>query len=132
MGQLVGTHVVVNQRYRADNGRYSDLMFLQDIKDNDQQIIFCDVEAHHQDEIVEKKIRDLVDNSRSRLIYVLHFLTEVIKEVLWPLALKVVVPSHNEIKLDVNLLLPEDNFSLLKVKKSAKEEHTLFCPIYYC
>ena len=39
--QLAGTRAVRIQRYRADNGRYSDPMFLQDMKDNTQQITFC-------------------------------------------------------------------------------------------
>ena len=73
--QLSRTHAVRIQRYRPDNGRYSDPMFLQDIKDNAQQITFCGVGAHHQNGIAEKKSRDLVENARTQLIHAMH---------LWP------------------------------------------------
>ena len=81
-------------------------MFLQDIKDNAQQIIFCGVGAHHQNGIAEKKIRDLVKNARTQLIQAMHLWPGVIKKVLWPLALMAVVRSHNKFKLDANLLSP--------------------------
>ena len=45
--RLAGTHAVQIRRYRADNGRCSDPLFLQDIKDNGQIITFCGVGAHH-------------------------------------------------------------------------------------
>ena len=38
--RLAGTHAVRIRRYRADNGRYNDALFLQDIKDNGQIITF--------------------------------------------------------------------------------------------
>ena len=105
-------------------------MFLQDIKDNAQQIIFCGVGAHHQNGIAEKKISDLVENARTQLIHAMHLWPGVIKQVLWPLALEAVIRSHNKSKLDANLLSPEEKFSRLKVKQSAKDEHILFCPVY--
>ena len=40
------------------------------------------------------------------------------------------VRAHNKFKLDPDLLSPEDKFSRLTMKQSAKEEHTLFCPVY--
>ena len=63
--RLAGTHAVRIRCYRADNGRYSDPSFLQDIKDNGQIITFCGVGAHHQNGIAEKKIQDLVENART-------------------------------------------------------------------
>ena len=54
-------------------------MFLQDIKENAQQITFCGVGAHHQNGITEKKIRDLVENARTQLIHAMHLWSGVIK-----------------------------------------------------
>ena len=101
-------------------------MFLQDVKDNAQQIKFCGVGVYHQNGIAEKKIRDLVENVRTQLIHAIYLWPGVIKQVLWSLALKAVVRSHNKFKLDTTLLSPEEKFSRLKVKQSAKKEHTLF------
>ena len=47
-------------------------MFLQDIKENAQQITFCGVGVHHQNGIAEKKIRDLVENARTQLIHAMN------------------------------------------------------------
>ena len=128
--RLAGTHVVRIRRYRADNGRYSDPSFLQDIKNNGQLITFCVVGAHHQNGIAERKIRDLTGNARTQLVHAMHLWPGVIKQILWPFALKAVVRAHKKFKLDSNHLSPEEKFSRLKVKQSAKEEHTLFCPVY--
>ena len=43
------------RRYHADNGRFCDLAFKQDVQDYDQQITFCGVGSHHQNGIAEKK-----------------------------------------------------------------------------
>ena len=47
-------------------------MFLQDVKDNAQQIKFCGVGVYHQNGIAEKKIRDLVENARTQLIHAMN------------------------------------------------------------
>ena len=105
--RLAGTHAVRIRRYRADNGRYNDALFLQDIKDNGQLITFCGVGAHHQNGIAERKIRDLTENARTQLVHAMHLWPDVITQVLWPFALKAVVRTHNKFKLDVDLLSPE-------------------------
>ena len=70
--RLDGTHAVRIQQYRVDNGRYSDPSFLQDIKDDGKLIIFFGVGAHHQNGIAERKIRDLTENARTKLVHVMH------------------------------------------------------------
>ena len=107
--RLAGTHAVRIRRYRADNGRYSDPSFLQDIKDNGQIITFCGVGAHHQNGIAEKKIRDLVENARTQLVHAMHLWPGMIQQVLWPFALKAVVRNHNKFKH--TLFWPFDNQS---------------------
>ena len=41
------------RKCRADNGCYSDTDFLSNIKEEQQTIEFCGVEAHHQNGIAE-------------------------------------------------------------------------------
>ena len=112
--QLAGTHTVWIRRYRADNGRYFDPSFLQDIKDNGQLIIFCGVGAHCQNGIAKRKIRDLTGNARTQLVHAMHLWPGVIKQILWPFALKAVVCAHKKFKLDSNLfyLLRKSSVSL--------------------
>ena len=41
------------KKYRADNGRYTDEEFLNEVKNKKQNIEFCAVGAHHQNEIAK-------------------------------------------------------------------------------
>ena len=44
-------------RYHADNGRFSDNGFVDAVNGKDQNITFCGVGAHHQNGIIENKIK---------------------------------------------------------------------------
>ncbi len=45
--------------YRADNGRFADTGFQKAIKDANQSTTFCAVGAHHQNGIVERRMKEL-------------------------------------------------------------------------
>ena len=47
--------------YHANNGRFVDNLFLEDIKLQNQRITYCGVNAHIQNGVAEKRIRDLQD-----------------------------------------------------------------------
>jgi hypothetical protein len=47
------------QHYHADNGRFADNGFMNAVKQQQQTISFCGVNAHFQNVIAEKRIRDL-------------------------------------------------------------------------
>ena len=72
----------------------------------------------------------MTENARTQLVHAMHLWPGVIKQVLWPFALKAVVHVHNKFKLDPDLLSPEETFSRLKMKQSVKEKHTLYFPVY--
>ena len=55
--------------YHADNGRFIDNLFIDNIKQNNQSISFCGVGAHHQNGRAEKRIRDLRDSARKMLLH---------------------------------------------------------------
>ena len=44
------------KHYHADNGRFADNLFMQDVQKNGQTISFCGVNAHFQNGIAEKRI----------------------------------------------------------------------------
>ena len=50
---------VKNIHYHADNGRFTDNGFIQACKDNNQGLTYCGVNAHFQNGMAEKRIRDL-------------------------------------------------------------------------
>ena len=51
-------------------------------------ISFLGVNAHHQNGIVEKRIRDLQDTSRTMLVYVKKCWPKAVSSHLWPYALQ--------------------------------------------
>ncbi len=55
--------------YHADNGRFSDNDWRQDILLKGQRLTFSGVGAHHQNGRAEKRIRDLQDLARTSLLH---------------------------------------------------------------
>ena len=49
--------------YHADNGRFADNRFIQACKDNSQGLTYCGVNAHFQNGMAEKRIRDLQEQA---------------------------------------------------------------------
>lgn len=76
------------KRFRADNGRYADVGFMENLALCNQTISFCGVGAHHQNTIVECAIKELTLASRTMLLHAQRHWPEMISTMLWPLALK--------------------------------------------
>ena len=56
---LAGTRGVKVKSYHADNGRFAERSFVNDVKRCLQRISFCGVGAHHQNGITENAIKQL-------------------------------------------------------------------------
>jgi hypothetical protein len=55
--------------YHADNGRFIENIWRDDIKEMRQTMSYSGVGAHHENGVVEKRIRDLQDLTRTSLIH---------------------------------------------------------------
>jgi hypothetical protein len=62
---LAATYGVRILHYHADNGRFAENKFKEAINDARQTISFCGVNAHFQNGIAERKIRELQEHSRT-------------------------------------------------------------------
>ena len=62
-----GDHFV--KRYHAHNGCYADKGFLDAVNSCNQKIRFFGVEVHHQNGIVERRIRSITETSRTMLLH---------------------------------------------------------------
>ena len=118
------------ERYHADNGRFAEKVFVQDVKDKQQNITFCGVGSHHQNGIAERRIKTLGEDARTMLAHGAHLWPEVVNKRLWTFAYKAACRARNEFKLDENLLSPMEKITGIKNKQSVKNEHPLFCPVY--
>jgi hypothetical protein len=74
--------------YRADNGCFADAGFQKAIKDANQSITFCAVGAHHQNGIVEQRIKELTLISWTLLLHAKQHWPDYITTMMWPFALK--------------------------------------------
>ena len=54
--------------FRSDDGLFKISEFKADIDGLDQTITYCGVSAHHQNGIVERYIRTMVDKARTALL----------------------------------------------------------------
>ena len=80
-------HRVKILHYRTDNSRFADNGFIQACKDNNQGLTYCGVNAHFQNGMAEKWIRDLQEQSRTMLLFVVHKWPRMLSMALWPYAL---------------------------------------------
>ena len=60
---------VVILHYHADNGRFTDKQFINQIDKEQQTIRFCAANAHFQNGKAEKRIRDLQKEARTMLLH---------------------------------------------------------------
>lgn len=63
------SHGVIIKHYHADNGRFADNAFIADTHEQQQTITYCGVNAHFQNGIAEKRIRDLQYLTRTSLLH---------------------------------------------------------------
>ena len=108
--KLVAQHGKSVKRYHTDNGRYADKGFLEDTNSKDQSITFCGVRAHHQNGIVERRIRLITEISRTLLLRAQRPWPECITIMLWPFAVKAAVDRLNNLTIDLNGQRPASRF----------------------
>lgn len=53
------SHGVKLQSFHSDNGVFAEKAFRDNLEESDQDITFCAVGAHHQNNIAEREIRTL-------------------------------------------------------------------------
>jgi len=65
-------HGVTVKQYHADSGRFADNTFINDCKSQGQTITYCGVNAHWQNGLAEKGIRNLREAARTMLLHAIH------------------------------------------------------------
>ena len=95
-----------------------------------QKITFCGAGAHHQNAVVESKIKILTNGARTVLLHAKRKWPKVIKTVLWPFALQSVVERHNCLHLDQDGKSPLEKFSQTTEEIVISDFHTWGCPVF--
>lgn len=118
------------QHYHADNGRFAETKFREAINKSRQTISFCGVNAHFQNGVAERKIRDLQEHARTMLIHATKRWPKAITANLWPYALRVANDVLNETPNLLTGKIPLQEFSKSQVNTNKKHWHTFGCPVY--
>ena len=116
--------------YHPDNGRFADNALIHDCKTQGQGLSYCGVNAHFQNGIAERRIRDLQEQTRTSMLYAMNKWKRMILICLWPCAMRHAndvtnaTPKKGE---DSSLL---EKFSGVKVVPNLRHFHAFGCPTY--
>jgi hypothetical protein len=118
------------RHYHADNGQFADNLFLKSVTESGQTISFCGVNAHFQNGIAEKMIRDLQESARKQLLHVKSRWPKAIELNLWPYALRLANHLRNSLPDKEDATSPIERFSRVEVGPHLKENHPFGCPVF--
>lgn len=124
-------HGVTIQHYHADNGRFADKMFVEDVEHTKgQSISYCGVNAHFQNGKAEKRIRDLQDAARTQLNHAKQRWPQAIDTSLWPYAIRTVNQVLNHTPRVGQDNTPLERFARTQKITRLRYFHPFGCPVY--
>ena len=123
---------VVIKHYHADNGRFAERAFMDNVHQAGQTITFCGVGAHHQNGVAERRIRDLTEHACTMLLHASHRWPKAINAHLWPYALRLAAHIRNHVPRQAEGGIPIQIFSGSQVTNKVfhKHQHPFGCPVY--
>ena len=127
---LAEQHGVQLLHYHCDNGRFADKAFVDDVWTAHQTNIFCGVDAHHQNGVAERCIRDITKNARASLLHAAHRWPKAIAANLWPQAIKHVVNVHNSLPPPGKTESPLSKFTGTSVHPNLKHFYPFAYRVY--
>jgi hypothetical protein len=123
-------HGVRILQYHCDNGRFADNAFKNSCSAKGQQLTLCGVNAHFQNGIVEKAIRDLRKSARKQLHYARQRWPAAIHLALWPYALRSAVNLNNTLSVLEDGTSRLECFSSIRIGSKMKYHHAFGCPVF--
>ena len=124
------SHGVSIKHYHCDNGRFADNEFIQAITESKQTISYSGVNAHFQNGIAEKRIRDLQERARKQLLHAKSRWPSAIELNLWPYALRNANHLMATLPDNEDGSCPLERFTGSNVSPCIKSNHTFGCPVY--
>ena len=118
------------RHYHADNGRFADRAWVADVHRQGQTTSYCGVNAHFQNGIAEKHIRDLQEGARTMLAHAKHRWPAAITPHLWPYALRNASDMHNIVPIASTGKTPAATFAASNVRPNMHHYQTFGCPAY--
>ena len=123
-------HGVKIQHYHCDNGRFADNEFKNACDQANQGLTFCGVNAHFQNGIAERAIRDLQESARKQLLHAKQRWPSAVHLSLWPYALRNAAVLHNTLPTLDDGTSRLEHFSGIRVGAKLRQMHTFACPVF--
>jgi hypothetical protein len=123
------SHGIVIKHYHADNGRFIEPTFKNHCKLNSQTVSYSGVNAHWQNAVAEKRIRDLQDAARTMLIHAKYHWPKAVNTHLWPYALRMANDIHMHTP-QASGKSPISLFSQVASQVATEHFHPFACPVY--
>ena len=116
--------------YKADNGVFRANQFVSHIREHNQKLSFCGVNAHHKNGVAERAIRTVSECARALMLHAaLHWDHEVTSD-LWPMAVDYATYLYNHIPTEKGIA-PVDLFTGVTVPRhKLKNLHMWGAPAY--
>ena len=126
------SHGVIVKNYHADNGIFKAKGWVEHCNKHRQGMTFAAVNAHHQNGIAERRIKQLQDQARSMLIFASSRWPDSITTALWPYA---VMMANESINISPSLQdplrrSPLHMYSKTNINISPKHYRPFGCPVY--
>ncbi len=112
----------------ADNGRFADNLFIQDVERKQQTTSCCGANAHFQNGTAEKRIRDLQEQIRKQVLHAKARWPEAVELNFWPNGLRNTNEIRNNLPNHSDGTSPLQRFSDIDVAPKVKDCHAFGCP----
>jgi len=118
--------------YHADNGIFRAHKWMDACKNNSQRLTFAGVNAHHQNGIAERRIRELQEMARTMMVHANRKWTNCFSTMLWPYAIRMANHVYNNAPLHSHegQSTPLQVASKTSVEVNRKHFKTFGCPVY--
>jgi hypothetical protein len=123
-------HGVRIQHYHCDNGRFSNNAFRQACHNSHQHLTFCGVNAHFQNGIAERAIRDLSQSAQKQLLHARARWPAAVHFARWPYTLHHAALLHNSLPVLKDGTSRLELFSSIRIGVHMKNMHTFACPVF--
>ena len=116
--------------YHADNGRFTDNALIADYNAQQQSLSYCGINAHFQNGITKRCIRDLQEETRTSMLYAMNKWKRMNFICLWPYAMRHANDVANAMPRKVEDISPLEKFLGIPVRPKLHHFHTFGCPSY--
>lgn len=118
------------KQYHADNGRFEERAFIEDIQRKGQTITYFGVNAHFQNGIAKKRIRDLQDTARTMMLHATARWPKAMSMHLWPYAMRMANDIMNAAPTRKDQKSATETFAGTDMTARLGHFHPLECPVY--